>query len=153
MLRPFFPELVMSTDLLSFDHPSVLLFCFIHFFVRIMFLGYHRTVSTFNSWFDLLDDVAVFLLLLLLLFQITSTFLTHGYRSQAPKNVWELLQTSFQISNISFPAYVSHVITHPLFYCDLDYKLWRVKDIANFISSVSKTVKRLQCRQYDPMII
>ena len=25
MLRPFFPELVMSTDLLSFEHPSVLL--------------------------------------------------------------------------------------------------------------------------------
>ena len=25
----FFPELVMSTDLLSFEHPSVLLFCFI----------------------------------------------------------------------------------------------------------------------------
>ena len=30
MLRPFFPELVMSTDLLSFEHPSVLLFCFIN---------------------------------------------------------------------------------------------------------------------------
>ena len=28
MLTPFFPELVMSTDLLSFEHPSVLLFCF-----------------------------------------------------------------------------------------------------------------------------
>ena len=28
MLRPFFPELVMSTDLVSFEHPSVLLFCF-----------------------------------------------------------------------------------------------------------------------------
>ena len=28
MLRPFFPELVMSTDLLSLEHPSVLLFCF-----------------------------------------------------------------------------------------------------------------------------
>ena len=28
MLRPFFPKLVMSTDLLSFEHPSVLLFCF-----------------------------------------------------------------------------------------------------------------------------
>ena len=27
MLRPFFSELVMSTDLLSFEHPSVLLFC------------------------------------------------------------------------------------------------------------------------------
>ena len=26
-VRPFFPELVMSTDLLSFEHPSVLLFC------------------------------------------------------------------------------------------------------------------------------
>ena len=31
MLRPFFPELVMSTDLLSFEHPSVLLFCFVLF--------------------------------------------------------------------------------------------------------------------------
>ena len=29
MLRPFFPELIMSTDLLSFEHPSVLLFCLI----------------------------------------------------------------------------------------------------------------------------
>ena len=28
MLRPFFPELVMSTELLSFEHPSLLLFCF-----------------------------------------------------------------------------------------------------------------------------
>ena len=27
MLRPFFPELVMSTDLLSFEHPLELLFC------------------------------------------------------------------------------------------------------------------------------
>ena len=29
MLGPFFPELVISTDLLSFEHPSVLLFCLI----------------------------------------------------------------------------------------------------------------------------
>ena len=28
MLRPFSPELAMSTDLLSFEHPLVLLFCF-----------------------------------------------------------------------------------------------------------------------------
>ena len=27
MLRPFFPELVMSTDFLGFEHPSVLQFC------------------------------------------------------------------------------------------------------------------------------
>ena len=37
MLRPFFPELVMSTDLLSFEHPSVLLFCFFHKIIDIMF--------------------------------------------------------------------------------------------------------------------
>ena len=29
MLIPFFPELVTSTDLLSFEHPSVLQFCFL----------------------------------------------------------------------------------------------------------------------------
>ena len=27
MLRPFFPEHVISADLLSFEHPSILLFC------------------------------------------------------------------------------------------------------------------------------
>ena len=27
MLRPFFPQLIMSTDLLILEHPSVLLFC------------------------------------------------------------------------------------------------------------------------------
>ena len=30
-LDEYFPELVMSTDLLSFGHPSVLLFCFVPF--------------------------------------------------------------------------------------------------------------------------
>ena len=34
MLRPFFPELVMSTDLMSFEHPSVLLFCLNRFEIR-----------------------------------------------------------------------------------------------------------------------
>ena len=33
-LRPFFPELVMSTDLLSFEHPSRLLFCIVFFRFR-----------------------------------------------------------------------------------------------------------------------
>ena len=36
MLRSFFPELVMSTDLLSFEHPSVLLFCFSKAFTFLM---------------------------------------------------------------------------------------------------------------------
>ena len=35
ILRPFFPELVMSTDLLSFEHPSVLLFCSLGVYINI----------------------------------------------------------------------------------------------------------------------
>ena len=35
MLRPFFPELVMSTDLLSFENPSVLLFCLVLILIAI----------------------------------------------------------------------------------------------------------------------
>ena len=44
-------------------------------------------------------------------------------------------------------------ISHPVFYGDLVYKLRRVKDPPNFISSGSKIVKRLRRRQYDPLII
>ena len=44
-------------------------------------------------------------------------------------------------------------IIHPVFYCDLVYKLRRVKDNTNFILSGSKIVKRLRRRQYDPVII
>ena len=54
---------------------------------------------------------------------------------------------------ISFQEYVSKGITHPVFYGDLVYKLRRVKDNTNFISSGSKIVKRLRCGQYDPVII
>ena len=54
---------------------------------------------------------------------------------------------------ISFQEYVSKGMTHPVFYCDLVYKLRRVKDKTNFISSGSKIMKRLQRRQYDPVII
>ena len=44
-------------------------------------------------------------------------------------------------------------ISHPVFYGDLVYKLRRVEDTPNFISSGSKIVKRLRRRQYDPSII
>ena len=43
MLRPFFPELVMSTDLLNFEHPSVLLF----FFKRKWFYVWYQTIWRF----------------------------------------------------------------------------------------------------------
>ena len=44
-------------------------------------------------------------------------------------------------------------ISHPVFYGNLVFKLSRVKNTPNFISSVSKIVKRLRRRQYDPLII
>ena len=62
----------------------------------------------------------------------------------------ELLST---FGDISFQEYVSKGISHPVFYGDLVYKLRRVKDTPNFISSGSKIVKRLRRRQYDPLII
>ena len=55
--------------------------------------------------------------------------------------------------DISFQEYVFKGISHPVFYGDLVYKLRRVKDAPNFISSGSKIVKRLRRRQYDPLII
>ena len=53
----------------------------------------------------------------------------------------------------SFQEYISKGITYPVFYGDLVYKLRRVKDKTNLISSGSKIVKRLRRRQYDPVII
>ena len=46
VLRPFFPELVVSTDLLSFEHPPVLLFCFVVSFAPI-------TSEECHAWFHL----------------------------------------------------------------------------------------------------
>ena len=54
---------------------------------------------------------------------------------------------------ISFQEYLSKGISHPVFYGDRVYKLRRVKDTPNFISSGSKIVKRLPRRQHDPVII
>ena len=58
-----------------------------------------------------------------------------------------------KFGTIPFQDYASQVITHPVFYGDLVYKLWRIKGEANFISSGSEIVKRLRRRQYDPAII
>ena len=58
-----------------------------------------------------------------------------------------------KFGDISFQEYLSKGISHPVFYGDLVYKLRRVKDTPNFISSGSKIVKRLRRRQYDQVII
>ena len=58
MLRPFFPKLVMSTDLLSFEHTSVLLFslCPMFWFYRYnsltglpFFRSYSELLSKFSE--------------------------------------------------------------------------------------------------------
>ena len=45
MLRPFIPELVMSTDLLSFEHSSVLLFCFLRVYTRKLCVINHHCIN------------------------------------------------------------------------------------------------------------
>ena len=49
--------------------------------------------------------------------------------------------------------YFSKGISHPVFCGDLVYKLRKVKDTTNFISSGSKIVQRLRRWQNDPLII
>ena len=48
MLRPFFPELVISTDLLRFENPSVLLFCLTHFLKSVLKWCIHLVRSIFS---------------------------------------------------------------------------------------------------------
>ena len=90
--------------------------------------------------------------------QITSKLLTQGYRYHKLRKTFGKFFTSYsellsKFGDISFQEYVFKGISHPVFYGDLVYKLRRVKDTPNFISSGSKIVKRLRRRQYDPLII
>ena len=90
--------------------------------------------------------------------QITLKLLTQGYRyHKLRKTVGKFFRSNSELLSkfgaISFQEYVCKGITHPVFYGDLVYRLRRVKDETNFISSGSKIVKRLRRRQYDPVII
>ena len=90
--------------------------------------------------------------------QITSKLLTQGYRYHKLRKTFGKFLRSYsellsKFGAISFQEYVFKGISHPVFYGDLVYKLRRVKDTPNFISSGSKIVKRLRRRQYDPLII
>ena len=90
--------------------------------------------------------------------QITSKLLTQGYRYHKLRKTFGKFFRSYsellsKFGDISFQEYFSKGISHPVFYGDLVYKLRRVKDTPNFISSGSKIVKRLRRRQYDPVII
>ena len=90
--------------------------------------------------------------------QITSKLLIQGYRYHKLRKTFGKFFRSYsellsKFGDISFQEYVFKGISHPVFYGDLVYKLRRVKDTPNFISSGSKIVKRLRRRQYDPLII
>ena len=90
--------------------------------------------------------------------QITSKILVQGYIYHKFRKTFEKFFRSFsdllfQFAEISFQEYVSKGIPHRVFFGDLVYELRRVKGEANYMSSGSKIVKRLRCRQYDPPII
>ena len=91
--------------------------------------------------------------------QITSQLLTQGYRYHKLRKTFGKFFRLYsehlsKFSDILFQEYVSKGISHPVVYVDLVYKLRRVKDTPNSISSGSKIVKRLRRRrQYDPLII
>ena len=90
--------------------------------------------------------------------QITSKLLTQGYRYHKLRKTFGQFFRSYseilsRLGDISFQEYMFKEISHPVSYGDLVYKLRRVKDTTNFISSGSKIVKRLRRRQYDPLII
>ena len=89
---------------------------------------------------------------------ITSKPLTQGYRYHKLRKTFGKFFRSYsdllsKFDEISFQKYVTEGISHRVFYSDLVYKLRRVKYEANFVSSGSKIVKRLQRRKYGPVII
>ena len=90
--------------------------------------------------------------------KITTKLLTQGYRYYKLRKTFGKFFRSYsellsKFGDISFQEYLSKGISQPVFYGDLVYKLRRVKDTPDFISSGSKIVKRLRRRQYDPVII
>ena len=90
--------------------------------------------------------------------QITSKLLTQGYRYHMIRKTFGMFFRSYsellsKFVDISFQEYLSKGISHPVFYGNLVYKLRRVKETPNFISSGSQIVKRLRRRQDDPVII
>ena len=80
--------------------------------------------------------------------QITSKLLTQGYRYYKLRKTFGKFfrlysQLLSKFGDVPFQEYESKGISHPVFYGDLVYKLRRVQDTPNSISSGSKIVKRL----------
>ena len=125
----------------------------------VTFPDSHRTVFTFRSWLDLLGVVLAFWISILKISKLLQNCwhrvidITKKLRKTFGKFFRSYSELLSKFGDISFQEYLSKGISHPVFYGDLVYKLRRVKDTPNFISSGSKIVKRLRRRQYDPVII
>ena len=86
--------------------------------------------------------------------QLSSKLLIQGYRYHKLRKFFRSYSDLLsKFGEISFQEYFTEGISHPVFYGDIVYKLRRVRCEANFVSSGSKIVKRLQRRMYDPLII
>ena len=99
-----------------------------------------RTVFTFRSWLDLLVVEQAFWISFLSFEKHLESSLDH-----TPNFCRNLVIV--RSTNMCLRESLT-----PVFYGDLVYKLRRVKDTPNFISSGSKIVKCVR-RQYDPLII
>ena len=148
IIIPAFTTIAMTSDFpLLISHGYV-----------VTFPDSHQTVFTFCSWLDLLDVVLAFWISIL---KISKLLQNCWHRVIDITSFEKHLESSwdhtpnFCRNLVIFRSkkYVYKGISHPVFYGDVVFKLRRVKDTPNFISSGSKIVKRLRRRQYDPLII
>ena len=144
-----------------YHHECVNVFCVcisIMFFCVYVFVFVCPTVFTFRSWLDLLDVVLAFWISILKISKLLQNCLHRviditSFEKHLESSLDHTPNFCLNLVIFSFQEYVFKGISHPVFYGDLVYKLRRVKDTPNFISSGSKIVKRLRRRQYDPLII
>uniref|UniRef100_UPI003EB7F07C hypothetical protein n=1 Tax=Klebsiella pneumoniae TaxID=573 RepID=UPI003EB7F07C len=86
--------------------------------------------------------------------QITRKLLTQGYRyhklrktfGKFYRNYSELL---LKYGNLTYHDYVTRGISHPPFYGDLVFKLRKIINTKDFLTSCKKVVKRFVNRKYD----
>ena len=114
-----------------------------------MLLDSHRMVFTFCSWLDVLVVALAYPISILKIFELLPNYLHRDTDIKSFEKHFDISSghtLTFYLNNygeISFQEYISEGISHPVFYSYLVYKLRRVTCKANFVSSVSKLVKRL----------
>ena len=121
----------------------------------------NRTVFIFRSWFDLLGIAAAFWISILKIFKLLQNYWHKVINITSSKNIWKVLKIILRTSvkiwwSIFRYMYKNMCQKESLIRSStviLVYKLRRVKDTPNFISSGSEIFKRLRRRRYSPLII